>query len=444
MNDLKKRQSELEQMVGKLLDSAKLQGATAAEAVVSRDSGFGVSVRMGEVETVERTQDNALGVTVYFGQHKGTASTSDFSHEAIEETVKAACNFARYTSEDSCSGLADAELMATDVPDLDLYHPWDIEVDDAITLALRCEDAARAEDPRITNSEGADVNSHSGLHVYGNSHGFVGGYPTSRHSLSCSVLGQQGDSMERDYWYTSARCSDDLEAAEAVGKRAAERALARLGGRSLSTRQSPIIFHANIASSLLGSFLGAIRGSALYRQASFLLDHLGKPIFPEFVHIHEEPLLKCAAASAPFDNEGVATYAKDLITDGVLSSYLLGSYSARKLGMQTTANAGGIHNLRVDSGDLGHAGLLKEMGSGLLVTELMGQGSNPVTGDYSRGASGFWVENGEIQYPVHEITIAGNLKQMYQDLLAIGSDIDRRGSIQTGSWLIREMTIAGE
>lgn len=444
MNDLRKRQSELEQMVGKLLDSAKVQGATAAEAAVSRDSGFGVSVRMGEVETVERTRDNALGVTVYFGQRKGTASTSDFSHEAIEETVKAACNFARYTSEDSCSGLADAELMATDIPDLDLYHPWGIEVDDAIALALRCEDAARAEDPRITNSEGADVNSHSGLHVYGNSHGFVGGYPTSRHSLSCSVLGQQGDSMERDYWYTSARCSDDLEAAEAVGKRAAERALARLGGRSLSTRQSPIIFHANIASSLLGSFLGAIRGSALYRQASFLLDHLGKPIFPEFVHIHEEPLLKCAAASAPFDNEGVATYAKDLITDGVLSSYLLGSYSARKLGMQTTANAGGIHNLRIDSGDLDHAALLKEMGSGLLVTELMGQGSNPVTGDYSRGASGFWVENGEIQYPVHEITIAGNLKQMYQDLLAIGSDIDRRGSIQTGSWLIREMTIAGE
>jgi PmbA protein len=444
MNDLRKRQSELEQMVGKLLDSAKVQGATAAEAAVSRDSGFGVSVRMGEVETVERTRDNALGVTVYFGQRKGTASTSDFSHEAIEETVKAACNFARYTSEDSCSGLADAELMATDIPDLDLYHPWNIEVDDAIALALRCEDAARAEDPRITNSEGADVNSHSGLHVYGNSHGFVGGYPTSRHSLSCSVLGQQGDSMERDYWYTSARCSDDLEAAEAVGKRAAERALARLGGRSLSTRQSPIIFHANIASSLLGSFLGAIRGSALYRQASFLLDHLGKPIFPEFVHIHEEPLLKCAAASAPFDNEGVATYAKDLITDGVLSSYLLGSYSARKLGMQTTANAGGIHNLRIDSGDLDHAALLKEMGSGLLVTELMGQGSNPVTGDYSRGASGFWVENGEIQYPVHEITIAGNLKQMYQDLLAIGSDIDRRGSIQTGSWLIREMTIAGE
>jgi len=444
MNDLRNRQSELEEMVGKLLDSAKQQGATAAEAVVSRDSGFGVSVRMGEVETVERTQDNALGLTVYFGQRKGTASTSDFSHQAIEETVKAACNFARYTSEDECSGLADAELMATDVPDLDLYHPWDIEIDDAIAIALRCEDTARATDPRITNSEGADVNSHSGLHVYGNSHGFVGGYPTSRHSLSCSVLSQQGDSMERDYWYTSARCSDDLEAAEAVGKRAAERALARLGGRSLSTRQSPIIFHANIASSLLGSFLGAIRGSSLYRQASFLLDHLGKPIFPEFVHIHEEPLLLRGAASAAFDNEGVATYAKDLVTDGVLSSYLLGSYSARKLGMQTTANAGGIHNLRIDSGDLDYAGLLKEMDRGLLVTEMMGQGSNPVTGDYSRGASGFWVENGEIQYPVHEITIAGNLKQMYQDLLAIGSDIDHRGSIQTGSWLIREMTIAGE
>ncbi|MCF6282012.1 MAG: metalloprotease PmbA [Candidatus Polarisedimenticolaceae bacterium] len=444
MNDLKRRQSMLEQMVEQLLSSAKQQGATAAEAVVSRDSGFGVSVRMGEVETVEHTQDNALGVTVYFGQRKGTASTSDFSHDAIEETVKAACNFARYTSEDPCSGLADAELMATDVPDLDLYHPWAVEVDEAIAIALRCEDAARATDPRISNSEGADVSSHSGLHVYGNSHGFVGGYPTSRHSLSCSVLSQQGDSMERDYWYTSARCSDDLEVAEEVGQRAAQRALARLGGRRLTTRQSPIIFQAEVASGLLGSLLGAISGSALYRQASFLLDHLGKPIFPDFVHIHEEPLLKGAAASAPFDNEGVATYAKDLVTDGVLSSYLLGSYSARKLGMQTTANAGGIHNLRIDSGDLDHAALLKEMDRGLLVTELMGQGSNPVTGDYSRGASGFWVENGEIQYPVHEITIAGNLKQMYQDLLAIGSDIDRRGSIQTGSWLIREMTIAGE
>ena len=444
MNDLRRNQSELEQMVEQLLRSAKQQGATAAEAVVSRDSGLGVSVRMGEVETVERTRDNALGVTVYFGQCKGTASTSDLSSEAIEESVKAACNFARYTSEDPAAGLADAKLMATEIPDLDLYHPWDVEVDDAIAMALSCEGAARALDPRITNSEGASVSSHSGLHVYGNSHGFVGGYPTSRHGLSCSVLGQQDDAMERDYWYTSARCSDDLEMAETVGERAAARALARLGGRRLSTRQSPIIFQADVASSLLRSFLGAIRGSSLYRQASFLLDHLGKPIFPEFVHIHEEPLLKRAAASAPFDNEGVATYAKDLVTNGVLSSYLLDSYSARKLDMETTGNAGGIHNLRIDSGEMDFAALLKEMGQGLLVTELMGQGSNPVTGDYSRGASGFWVENGEIQYPVHEITIAGNLKQIYQDLLAIGSDIDRRGSIQTGSWLIREMTIAGE
>lgn len=444
MNKLLQRESQLEQLVAQLLAEAKREGASAAEAAVSRDSGLSVSVRMGEVETIERTCDNGLGVTVYFGQCKGSASTSDLSPEAIRETVKAACNFARYTSEDSCAGLADADRMAASVPDLDLYHPWDLTPEQAIEIALRCETAGRNADKRISNSEGASLNSHSGLHVYGNSHGFVGGYPTSRHSLSCSMIGRQGDAMQRDYWYTSARCSDDLEAPELVGVKAAERAVAKLGARRLTTRQAPVIFQADVAGSLLQSMLRAIRGSSLYRQSSFLLDQLGKPIFPDFIHIHEEPLIPRGLGSAPFDNEGVATRPKDLVAGGVLSSYLLDSYSARKLGMQTTGNAGGIHNLRIDSGGLDRAGLLKEMDRGLLITELMGQGTNPVTGDYSRGAGGFWVEQGKIQYPVHEITVAGNLRQMYKDLLAVADDIERPANIETGSWLIEKMTIAGE
>ncbi|MEJ1366145.1 MAG: metalloprotease PmbA [Candidatus Sedimenticola sp. (ex Thyasira tokunagai)] len=442
-NDMKERQAKLEQMVNDLLNEAKKQGASAAEAAVSSDSGLSVDVRLEDVETIEHTRDQGLGVSVYFGQRKGSASTSDFSPEAIHDTVKAACNIARYTSEDEFSGLADAELMATETPDLDLYHPWEIDAERAIELGIECEAAALGCDERITNSEGAGINSHNGLQVYGNSHGFIGGFPSSRHSISCSVIGQQGDAMQRDYWYTSSRNAEGLESTTDVGRKAGERTLARLGARQIKTQEAPVIFQADVASSLLRGLTGAISGSSIYRQASFLLDHLEKQIFPEFVHIHENPLLPGGLASSPFDNEGVATRARSIVENGVLQSYILGSYSARKLGMQTTGNAGGVRNLTIDSGDLDLNDLLQQMGSGLLVTEMMGQGLNTVTGDYSRGATGFWVENGEIQYPVEEITIAGNMKQMFAQLAAVGRDIDPRGSIRTGSWLIESMTIAG-
>ncbi len=437
------RESRLEQLVSELLAEAKKQGASAAEAGVSSDTGLSLTVRMGDVETIEHTRDNGLGVTVYFGQSKGSASTSDLTPQAVRDTVKAACNIAKYTTEDSCSGLADARLMAKELPDLDLYHPWDIDVDAAIELGKRCEDAARSLDSRIVNSEGASLNTHAGLHVYGNSHGFVGGYPTSRHSLSCTVISQQAEAMQRDYWYTVGRAATDLEPAEHVGQKAARRALGRLGARKISTREAPVIFQSDVATSLLRSFTGAIRGAALYRKSSFLLDHLDKKIFPDFIHIHENPRQLKGLGSAAFDGEGVATKARDLVRDGILKSYILSSYSARKLGMQTTGNAGGVRNLAIDPGDLSLDALLKKMDKGLLVTEMMGHGVNMVTGDYSRGATGFWIERGEIQYPVEEITIAGNLKQMFQQLLAVGYDEECRGNIRTGSWLIENMTIAG-
>ncbi|MDJ0805655.1 MAG: metalloprotease PmbA [Gammaproteobacteria bacterium] len=444
MERIEQRKAHLEQLVSELLDEALRQGASAAEAGVSSDAGLSLSVRMGEPETIEYTRDNGLGVTVFFGQQKGSASTSDLSPSAVKETVQAACNFARYTSPDDCAGLADAQLMAREVPDLDLYHPWDLEVARGIELATECEAAALGRDPRIVNSEGASLNTHSGLHVYGNTHGFIGGYPSSRHSLNCAVVGKQDESMQRDYWYTHSRLGDLLELPERVGRMAADRTLARLGAQKLSTRQAPVLFQADVAVGLLRSFIGAIRGSALYRKSSFLLDALGETVFPAFVRIHEEPLLPRGLGSAPYDSEGVATRTQDFIRDGVLCSYVLDSYSARKLGMQTTHNGGGVRNLRINSGELDRQGLLREMTSGLLVTELMGQGINPVTGDYSRGAAGFWVENGEIQYPVEEVTIAGNLKDMFMGLLAVGTDIETRTSIQTGSWLIDRMTIAGD
>ncbi|MCG7874941.1 MAG: metalloprotease PmbA [Candidatus Thiodiazotropha taylori] len=441
---MEQRKAELQQLVEDLLSEAERLGATAAEAAVSSNAGLSLTVRLGETETIEHTRDNGLGVTVYFGQRKGSASTSDLSPQAINETVEAACNFARYTSEDPCSGLADAELMASDNPDLDLYHPWRQNVEEALELAIRCEDAARDYDPRIVNSEGASLNSHDGLHVYGNTHGFMGGYPSSRHSLSCAVVGKQNESMQRDYWYTLSRQSKRLDTPEAVGRMAAERTLARLNARQLPTQQAPVLFQADVAVGLLRSFIGAIRGSALYRKASFLLDHLGKPVFPEFVTIHEEPRLARGLASAAYDNEGVATCNREFVRQGVLDSYVLDSYAARKLGMRTTGNAGGVRNLRINSGELDREGLLRTMDKGLIVTELMGQGVNMVTGDYSRGATGFWVEGGEIQYPVEEITIAGNMREMLMGLLEVGSDVETRSSIQTGSWLIDRMMIAGE
>jgi len=439
------RLARLQQVVEDLLAEAVRQGASAAEAGVSSDRGLSVTVRLGEVETIEHTRDNGLGVTVYFGQHKGSASTSDLSPQAIRDTVRAACNIARYTSEDPYAGLADPELMAREIPPLDLHHPWPVSARDAVTHALACEDAARAHDPRITNSEGSTLDTHDGVFVYGNTHGFLGGYPTSRHSLSCAVVGEDSaGGMQRDYWYTTARAPGDLESPEQVGRRAAQRTVARLGARRLSTREAPVVLRSEVAVSLLRSLVGAIRGPALYRRASFLLDALGQPLFPAFVRIHEDPLKPRALGSSPFDDEGVATRPRDLVADGVLRSYVLDSYAARRLGTQTTGNAGGVRNLTTEPGELDLAGLLREMGSGLLVTELMGQGVNLVTGDYSRGAAGFWVENGEIAFPVEEITIAGNLRDMFRDLVAVGRDMDSPGSFRTGSWLIEKMTIAGE
>jgi PmbA protein len=444
MIDMQQRLAQLEQLVDDLLSEAKRQGASAAEAGVSSDAGLSLTVRMGATETIEHTRDNGLGVTVYFGHRKGSASTSDLSPRAVKETVEAACNFAKYTSEDPCAGLAEADLMATELPDLDLYHPWDLSTDEAVEQAIRCEAAARDEDSRIVNSEGATLNSHSGLNVYGNSHGFIGGYPSSRHSLSCAVVGREGESMQRDYWYTLSRLSGELESPEVVGRTAARRTVSRLGARRIPTQQAPVVFQADVAVGLLRSFIGAIRGAALYRKASFLLDHLGQQVFPAFVQVHEEPHLLRGLASASYDNEGVATSNRTYIDDGVLQSYVLDSYAARKLGIQTTGNAGGVRNLRINNGGLDRAGLLSSMGRGLLVTELMGQGVNMVTGDYSRGAAGYWVDKGEIQFPVEEITIAGNMKQMFMGLQEVGSDIETRSSVQTGSWLIDRMTIAGD
>ncbi len=435
---------ELKSVVQQVLDEAKQQGATAAEAGITLDVGLSVTVRLGDVETLEFHRDRGVGVTVFFDKRKGSASSSDTSPRAIHETVKAACDIARYTSEDECSGLADADCMASSIPDLDLYHPWGISAEQGIELTKICEAAAREYDPRISNSEGATLSSHDGMRVYGNSNGFLAGYPSSRHSISASVIAEQDGAMQRDYWYTVSRLASRLEDAAAVGRKSAERTVRRLGGRKLPTRQVPVLYSAELAGGLFRSFVGAIRGGSLYRKSSFLLDHLGKPVFPEFMHIHEQPHIPMGLGSAPFDSEGVATVARDLIKDGVLQGYVLDSYSARKLGMQTTGNAGGVHNLTIETSDKSFKDLLGEMGTGLVITELMGQGVNIVTGDYSRGAAGFWVENGEIQYPVEEITVAGNMKEMFKTIVAIGNDVDLRGNIRTGSVLIEKMTVAGE
>ncbi len=442
----------LKAMVSELLDEAGRQGASAAEVGGNLASGLSVTVRKGEVETIEHNRDKGMGVTVYFGQRKGSASTTEFSSGAVKSTVRAACDIARYTAEDPCHGLAPEELMATEIPDLDLFHPWGLNPERAITLARECEKAALEADPRISNSEGGAVNSHAGFYVYGNSHGFLGAYPTTRHSISCAVIAGEGGEMQRDYWYSTARNAELLEPVESVGHRAAERTVQRLNGRRLSTRQVPVVFSAEIANSLLSHFVSAVRGGALYRKSSFLVDHLGKQIFPGFVHIYEQPHLKGALGSAPFDNEGVVTRQRDLVRDGVLQSYVLDNYSACKLGMQTTGNAGGVHNLTIAPGsggehaseDLSLQGLLKQMDQGLLITELMGQGVRLITGDYSRGAAGFWVEGGEIRYPVEEITVAGNLRDMFARLVMVGNDVDLRSNMRTGSWLVEQMTIAGE
>lgn len=442
--DHKAKYAQLQQLVEDVLREAGRQGASSAEVAAHSDMGLSATVRLGEPETIEHTRDNSLSISVYMERHKGTASTAELSATAIQEAVDAACSIAKHTAEDEYAGLADASLMATEFPDLELYHPWDIDIEKALGMAAECEAAARDYDPRITNSEGATLNTGLAVGVYGNTHGFVHGYPSSRHSLSCSVIAQQGDSMQRDYWYTTARSSSALADATGIGERAARRAIARLNGRKLKTRQAPVLFRAETAAGLLNSLIHAISGSALYRRATFLLDALDTPIFPEWVNIEENPFVMQGLSSAVFDAEGVATRRRKLVADGILKGYVLSSYSARKLDLQTTGNAGGVRNLSIQMGDLDFAALLKTMHTGLVVTELMGQGVNPITGDYSRGASGFWVENGEIQYPVEEITIAGNLKSMFQQLVAVGNDDDYPGSTRTGSWLIESMMIAGE
>ena len=431
-------------VVDDMLAEARKLGATAAEAGVSVEAGLSVNVRLGEVDTLEHNRDKGLGITVYVGKRKGSASTSDFSSKAIRETVQAACDIARYTEEDEYAGLADAELMATEIPDLDLYHPWNLSAEQAIELAQACEATGREHDARISNSEGAAVSSHDGLRVYGNSHGFRGHYLSSRHSLSCTLIGQDEAGMQRDYWYSVSRYPDGLESAEQVGHKAAERTVARLGARRLTTCQVPVIFQAEIARGLLSHLLRALSGGSLYRKASFLLDQLGKQIFPTNVHIDERPHLPGGLGSAPFDNEGVATRARDIVQQGVLHSYVLDSYAARRLDMQPTGNAGGVHNLFINHDEVDFDDLCRHMGTGLIVTEVMGQGVNIVTGDYSRGASGFWVENGEIQYPVEEITLASTLQDIFKGVQTIANDVDTRGNIYSGSWLVDNMTIAGE
>ena len=439
------QEADLEHIISTALAEARTRGAGQAEAAVSQNAGLSVGVRLGQIETLEHQRDRSLGVTVYFGKRKASASTADFSPAAVAATVAKACSIARFTAEDACAGLADAGLMQQAPPSLDLSHPWDIDAEGAIRLALDCEAAAMAFDSRINNSEGASLSTHRGLHVYGNSHGFVGGYPSTSHSLSCVVLAGSGEEMQRDYWYSTARDWRELEPAVAIGETAARRTVARLNPRRLTTRRSPVLFAPELARGLISHFVGAVRGSSQYRQASFLLDAAGKAVFPAAVGIAERPHIPKALASAPFDDEGVATHDSDLVAGGVLQRYILSSYSARKLGLVTTGNAGGAHNLIVSqTADGGLPGQLRRLGTGLLVTELMGQGVNGITGDYSRGAAGFWVENGVVQHPVAEITIAGNLKDMLRNIVSIGDDIDVRGGIRVGSILLEQMTIAGD
>ncbi len=433
----------LKETVEFMLQQAKSRGASATEAGLSVETGLSVTVRMGEVETIEYNRDRSFGLTVYFGQRKGSASTTDFSQQAVIDTVKAACDIARYTEEDQYAGIAEKETLAYGYPDLDLNHPWDITAEQAVEMATQCEATSLNYDKRITNSEGAYITAHQAYRIYANSHGFVGDYASTRHSNGCAVIASEGEGMERDYWYSINRNANQLDDLDYVGEMAAQRALKRLNARQVKTQKVPVVFHAEVARGLLGHLVRALGGGAQYRRASFLVDKLASQIFPERIHIDERPHLKQAIGSAPFDGEGVKNSAHDLVKDGVIQSYVLDSYAARRLNTKTTGNSGGMHNLFINSDDYDLDGLLKEMGTGILVTEVMGQGVNIVSGDYSRGGTGFWVENGEIQYPIEEFTLASNLTDMYQRLSLVGNDIDTRSSLCTGSWLVDEMTIAG-
>lgn len=443
---IEQQTAELKNAVSEAIQQARKLGASACEVSISKQTGISVSTRLQEVETLEYNRDSGMGISVYFGHRKGNASTADLRPQAIAQAVSAACDIARYTSEDPCHGLADAALMADadNLPDLDLYHPSDMSPDTAIDIAKRAEKAAFEADERIKNADGANYSSHNGIRVYGNSHGLLAGYPMSRHSLSCIVIAGEQQAMERDYSYSVSRDAERLWSPERVGQQAAERAVSRLKARKLGTRRAPVMIAADLASGLFGHLVGAISGSQIYRNSSFLKGFLNEQIFPEYISIAERPHIAGAMASAPFDAEGVASQDRMIIEQGVLQTYLLTSYSARKLNMTNTGHAGGIYNWLVRHSNKDFDALLKEMGTGLLVTELMGQGVNTVTGDYSRGAAGFWVENGELAYPVSEITIAGNLKDMFRNIVAVGNDIDRRSQILTGSILLEDMQIAGQ
>jgi PmbA protein len=436
--------SKLTALASQVLDYARAAGATAADTEVETGHGLSLSVRMGELETVEHTRDQGMGITAYVGKKRGHASTGDLSPAALKEAAEKAVTLAKYAAEDEFSGLPDKDTLATVFPDLDLNHPWAISAEDATTLAQEMEAAAFAVDKkRIRNSDGANVGAqHSGF-IYANTDGFCAGYESTRHSAYVGVIAEDDTGMQQGYWYDSGRCADDFIPAAQIGRIAGERAVSRLGARRLPTQKVPVLFDAQSAGGLIGSFVGAVSGGALYRKTSFLQDALHTPVFPKWFSIEEQPFLMRGPASEPFDEEGVAPRQRFIIKDGVLMDYFLGTYAARKLGLRSTGNAGGNHNLICTPGTKSLTELAREMRKGLLVTDLMGQGVNAVTGDYSRGAAGFWVENGEIAYPVEEITIAGNLKTMYQDIVAVGNDIERRGSKHIGSVLIREMSLAG-
>ncbi|MEX4473451.1 metalloprotease PmbA [Haemophilus influenzae] len=440
---LKAQEQELRQAISFAVELATKAGASA-EVAVTKVSGLSVSARLQEIENVEFTNDGALGISVYMGQQKGNASTSDLSESAIKNAVEAALAIAKYTSPDDCTGLADKDLMAFDAPDLELYHAADVDVDKATELALQAEQAALQADKRIVNSNGASFNSHTGVKVYGNSHGMLQSYLSSRYSLSCSVIGGVEDALENDYEYTISREFDKLQSPIWVGENCAKKVVSRLNPQKLSTREVPVIFLNDVATGLISHFAAAISGGSLYRKSSFLLDYLGKQVLPDWFNISERPHLLRRLASTPFDSEGVRTQDREIVENGILQTYLVTSYSGKKLGMPSTGHAGGIHNWLVKPNLTGGlTALLRQMGTGLLVTDVMGQGVNIVTGDYSRGASGFWVENGEIQYPVAEITIAGQLQDMLKNMLAVADDIEHRSNIQTGSILLDKMKISG-
>ncbi len=447
MNDVTSRPAaagpDLEAVIRIALDEASKLGVDQAEAAASLDTGLSATARLGEVENLEYTNDRGIGVTVYKAQRKGSASTSELSAEAIRDVVRKAASFARYTAEDEHSGLADAALMASSPIDLDLDHPWHLDAEAAVELAIECEAAGRGVDKRINNSEGATVASNRGIRAYGNTHGFFGQFAKTSHSITCVLLADLDGAMQRDYYYTAARTADELASASAVGEEAARRTLARLGAEKLSTRSAPVLFVPELARGFVGHAIGGLMGGAQYRKASFLLGAKGESLFPDFVSVSERPHIPRAMASAAYDSEGVGTWDREIIDEGRIADYVLSSYSARRLGLESTANAGGPQNLVVSANAGNLESLISEMGTGLIVEELIGQGVNTVTGDYSRGAAGHWVENGEIRFPVHEVTIAGNLRDLYQRVERIGDDRDLRGGIRCGSLLVGEMMIAG-